>query len=176
MAALVAMRADPGLPAGAHQADRQAVLEHEQVGGPDAEHHQRVAIEPVFEPAPARARQIFAHRQRVDIADAAALEIARGRMMNGMGSPPEIVRRQGQHAEHAADPIVRTLARKEGAMAAIVLDHEQAHEEAGGRNGDQQRDPPIAVGVSQRAATQRTTRETRVITSSMMPRRRLGSR
>ena len=105
----------------------------EQIGRPDAEHHQRMAVQPILQAAPARQRQIFAHRQRVDVADAAALEIAGGGMMHGMRAPPEIVGRQGEHAEHAADPVIGQAMAEERAMAAIVLDHEQPHQEAGGR-------------------------------------------
>jgi hypothetical protein len=39
-----------------------------------------------------------------------------------------IMRRQRQHADHAADPMVRCGVPEEGAVAAIVLDHEQAKE------------------------------------------------
>ena len=43
-----------------------------------------------------------------------------------------------EHADDAADPVIRQAAGKEGAVAAVVLDHEQAHEKAGSRNSDQQ--------------------------------------
>ena len=39
--------------------------------------------------------------------------------------------------------LARRLAKK-GAVTAIVLDHEQPHEKAGGRNGEQQGSPGIA--------------------------------
>ena len=65
-------------------------------------------------------------------------------MMDGVGAPPEVVGRERQHADHAADPVVREPVAEEGAVAAIVLDHERPHQEPGGRNRQQQRQPPIA--------------------------------
>ena len=56
-------------------------------------------------------------------------------------TPPEIVRRQGENADHAADPVVDRPMAKERAMAAIVLDHEQADKKARGGNGEQQIKP-----------------------------------
>ena len=64
--------------------------------------------------------------------------------MHGMGAAPEIVRRQRQHADDAADPVVAPFAPEEGAVAAVVLDHEQPHQEAGRRHRDQERRPPVA--------------------------------
>ena len=64
--------------------------------------------------------------------------------MNGVGAAPEVVGRERQHADHAADPVVGEPVAEEGAVAAVVLDHERPHQEAGGRHRQQQRQPPIA--------------------------------
>ena len=58
--------------------------------------------------------------------------------MDGMRAAPAVVRRQREHANDAADPVIGQPAGKKGAVTAVVLDHEQAHEEAGSRYGDQQ--------------------------------------
>ena len=58
--------------------------------------------------------------------------------MDAVRAPPEIVGRQRQHADHAADPVVRQAMAKERAVTAIVLDHEQADQKARGGNGEQQ--------------------------------------
>jgi hypothetical protein len=108
-----------------------------------------MTVQPVFQAAPARQRQIFFHRQRIDVADAAAFEIAGAGMMNGMAAAPEIVGRAGQDAERAADPVIDRFVAEERAVAAIVLNHEQPHQEAGGRHRQQQRQPPEAVTVGQ---------------------------
>ena len=63
--------------------------------------------------------------------------------MDGVSVAPEIVGRQGEHADHPADPIVCRSLAKERAVAAIMLNHEQPHEEARGRHRKQQSDPPI---------------------------------
>ena len=129
----------------AHQSDRQALLQEEEIGGAEAEHHQRVPVEAIAKPAPARQRQIFVDRQGIDIADAAPVEIARGGVVDGMGAPPEIVRRQRQHADDAPDPVIGAPVPKESAVTAIMLDHEQTNKKTRGRNGQQQIKPVADV-------------------------------
>ena len=46
--------ADPGTPTGTHQASGDSMADQEQVGRPQAEHNERVAIETVANPPPAR--------------------------------------------------------------------------------------------------------------------------
>ncbi len=65
-------------------------------------------------------------------------------MVNCMSAAPEIVGGQGEYADDAADPIISQTTRKERAMTAVVLDHEQAQEKAGGRNCDEGRRPAVA--------------------------------
>ena len=134
-------RAEPRPPAVAHQSDRQAVLQNEHVGRAHAEHHHRMAVKPIDQPLPSRLGQIFAHRQRVDVADAAAVEIAGARVMDRMGAPPGVVRRQGQDADHPPGPVVHEAVAEKGAVAAVVLNHEKPHQKAGGRNGQQKAQP-----------------------------------
>jgi hypothetical protein len=55
-----------------------------------------------------------------------------------MHTTPTVVGRQGEHANDAADPVIRRTAGKKRAVTAIVLDHEQPHEKAGSRNSDKQ--------------------------------------
>ena len=66
-------------------------------------------------------------------------------MVVGVGAPPEIVGRQRQDADDAADPIIGETMGKERPVAAIVLDHEETHEEAGSRHGEQQAYPIAGV-------------------------------
>ena len=66
-------------------------------------------------------------------------------MVNGVRASPEIVRRERKHTDHASDPVVCETMTKEGAMTAIVLDHEQAHEKAGGRHREQQAKPVAKI-------------------------------
>ena len=96
----------------------------------------------------------FAHRQRVDIAGAAPAQIAGSRMMHGVGAAPFPVGREGQHPEGPAEPVVGEPPVEERAVAAIVLDHEQPDEEAGGDHRQQQAPTSCSRG-SARMATQR---------------------
>ena len=104
-----------------------------------------VPVEAIAKPAPARQRKIFVDRQGFDIADAAPVEIARGGVVDGMGSPPEIVRRQCQHADGAPDPVIGEPVPEECAMTAIVLDHEETNKKTCGGNGQQQIKPVADV-------------------------------
>src|SRR6201993_2219855 len=66
-------------------------------------------------------------------------------MMACMVTSPVIVWRQGHDTDDSADPIVRTTAAEKRAVAAVVLDHEEADEQTRcGRR--QQQANPMAVG------------------------------
>ena len=133
--------AEPWLLAGTHQPQRQAMLENEQIERSQAEHDDRVALQAIERAAPGRPALIFAHRQRADVARAPPVEIAGGGVVHGMGAPPVAVGCQGQHADHPAEPVVGAPPAEKRAVPAIVLDHEQAHEEARGGNREQQAEP-----------------------------------
>ena len=60
-----------GFHARAHHAEGQSLLEQEKPDRADAEPHDRVAIEPVGEPARSREGPICRHGQGRDVADAA---------------------------------------------------------------------------------------------------------
>src|SRR5438270_3579279 len=109
------------------------MLQHEHIDWAEAEHHGWMAIEPITQPSPPGQREIFAHRQRIDVAHAAAGEISRRRVMHRMRVAPEIVWRERQHPDNASDPVIEPAAAEERAMAAVMLDHEQADEETGRR-------------------------------------------
>ena len=84
----------------------QPLLQQKQIGRPDPEHDQRVAVKTVFQAAPPGQRAIFAHGQRIEIADTAAIEVAGGGMMDRMRVAPAVVGRQREHADDAADPVI----------------------------------------------------------------------
>ena len=64
--------------------------------------------------------------------------------MDRVRALPHIVRRERENADDAAGPVVERAVLEERAMAAIVLDQEQAHEERGGGDGEDEREPAIA--------------------------------
>src|SRR5207249_3727718 len=120
------------------------ILQDKQIAGTETEHDERVPVSPIAKTTPKGARQIFAHRESIDVADPASFKVARGGMMDGVGSAPKIIGRQRQHTDYPAYPIVCHAMTKEGAMAAIMLNHEQSHEKARGRYREQQGEPPVA--------------------------------
>ena len=129
----------PGLPAIAHEADREPLLQKKQIGRSDPEHDQGVAVKTVFQTTPPGKGPVFAHGQRIEIADAAAIEVSGGGGVNRMRAAPAVVgRERGEHANDATNPVIRQAAGKKGAVTAVVLDHEQAYEKAGSRNRDKE--------------------------------------
>ena len=124
-------------------AARDAMDEDELDGGADDEEQQRMAVDPVDEPAQRRAGAIFADGQGGDVAGAAPREIAGGGVMHRMVMAPEGIRGERQHADGAAQPVVRPARLEIGAVAAIMLDDEEAHEEGGGRQNEDQRRPDL---------------------------------
>lgn len=135
--------ARPRLPAVAPHAHGHAMQHDKLDRRADDEQHQRVAVEPVAQAAEQRQRAVFRDGQRIDVAHAAAFEIAAGGVVRGVALAPEAERREREHAGDAADPLVRQLAAEERAVAAIVLDHEQPHQE-GRREDDERQRQPIA--------------------------------
>src|SRR5579872_2760628 len=76
------------------QAEWKAVAQNEKIDGTDAEHKDRMTVEAITEATPTRQRQIFIDGERVDVTDATVVEVARGRMMDAVRAPPDIVRSQ----------------------------------------------------------------------------------
>src|SRR6478609_6519871 len=104
------------------------MLYDEQIGWANAEHNDRVPVHPVAQAIPSRPRQVLIHGQRVDVADPAAVKIARCRVMRRVGASPRIVWRERQHPDRAPDPVVGATTMEEGTVTAIMLDHEKSHE------------------------------------------------
>jgi len=104
-----------------------------------------VSVKAISKPPPSRHCQIFAHSQGVDVTDPATLEIAGRRVMNGMIPAPHIVWRQCQHTDDPPDPVIRIPVAEEGAVAAIVLDHEKPHKESCGRHREEKAEPVTEI-------------------------------
>src|SRR5512145_2324260 len=58
-----------------------------------------------------------------------------------MAAPPMIVRRERQHPDDTAGPVVNQPLAEERAVSAIVLDHEEPHQKAGGGYGNGEAEP-----------------------------------
>jgi hypothetical protein len=119
----------------------------EQICRAYAKHHYRMPVQTIEDLTPSRPREKLTHGQRINVAEAPAIEISRTRMMEGMVTPPIIVWRQGHDTDYSADPIVRETAAKERAVAAVVLDHEETDEQARRGRRQQQADPMAATAV-----------------------------
>jgi hypothetical protein len=63
------------------------MLENELIEGCDQQEHEDAPVEPVLEPSPAGEASVFLDRQRLDLSEAAAVEVAGGSVMNRVGSP-----------------------------------------------------------------------------------------
>ena len=66
-------------------------------------------------------------------------------MMNGVGSPPMLVRREREHSQAAAQPVVGALRRKKSAMTAIVLDKKKPDQESHRKRQQSAKQPNMAV-------------------------------
>jgi hypothetical protein len=135
------------LPPILHQAERHPLHDEEGVERPDPEQHQGMPVEAVGQAPHPGQGQVFLDGQGGDLADAVApVEIGRGGVVHGVGAPPVVVGSQGQHADEPADPVIGVAGGEIGAVAAIVLDHEQADQEEGRRHDHQQGRPPVSGG------------------------------
>jgi hypothetical protein len=129
-------------------------LDEEEEARPQAKHHQRMAVEAIGNAAQSGRREILAHRERSNVADTAALEIPRAGVMRSMAAPPVVVWRQCQHADDAADPVVGLPRSEKGAVTAIMLDHEEAHQKAGSRHRQREAQPVAPAQAYPRADPQ----------------------
>jgi hypothetical protein len=59
------------------------------------------------------ARGSDTHRQGIDVADPAMVEIAGSGMVNGMALAPVVIGRERYHAQDSPDPVGRRLRKKE---------------------------------------------------------------
>jgi len=95
--------------------------------------------------------------------------------MRCMCLAPVIVRGESEDAKNTPRPIVEATAREEGAMATIVLDHEQAQQKCCGRNNQDQA-PPEVIMHCQPGQHPEGTKGTAVISSSKVLRPVCGVR
>ena len=65
--------------------------------------------------------------------------------MHGMGAPPKTIGRERQYADDPTGPIVCPAMPEKGPVAAIVLDHEESHQESRGWYGERKREPVAEI-------------------------------
>ena len=101
-------------------------------------------IKAISDPSPLGTRIVFRHGKSRDVADAAFIEIAGRGVMHGVRSAPIVIRGECEDADDTACPIIEAPPGKEGAVATIMLDHEQSQQKSSRRNNQDQA-PPDAV-------------------------------
>ncbi len=138
-------RTEPRLPSRAHEAERHTVTQHEEIYGSKAEHDGRMPVKSVAEAPPARACQVLRYGKGRHVADAAAIEITRCRVMNRVATTPMIVRRERQNGAKAARIVVAPSVWEKGSVPAIVLDHKHTHQKRGRRQEEQCVKPILAA-------------------------------
>lgn len=126
-------RRNPWQRAGLHHAERQSLLEEEEPSRADTEHDEWMPVKAIAEPSPARQGGVFRDGERRDIADAPFIQIAGRGVVFRVGAAPVVVGCQRQHADDPACPVVQAAAAEKGAVAAIVLQHEEAEKKPGCR-------------------------------------------
>ena len=127
----------------------------------EAEHDERVAVQPVLDLPRPRERLVLGDRQRGDVADAAPVEIPRRRVMDGVLVLPAAVRQPDEQAGHDADRVVRAARAHERTVCAVVEDDERARQEAGCGQDKRQGEPDRHTQRERRRDEQREIRHDR---------------
>lgn len=76
---------------------REPVPQQKVVSRAEAEHDQRIAVEPVPKPSPHRQDPVFRGSEGPDITDTAPVQITEADVMPGMGTPPVMKRGKGEN-------------------------------------------------------------------------------
>ena len=90
----------------ARPAGHQPRLDHQRPERPEDEHHERVAHQPVAESPRPGEPEVLRDRQRLDVPHAAVVEVARGRVVDGVLVTPAVKRREDEQPARDADPVV----------------------------------------------------------------------
>jgi hypothetical protein len=122
----------------------------EDEAGPESELDQGVPVEAVKHPPGGAHGPVFLDGEGVDGARHATVEVAGGGVVDGVRLAPVGVGREREHAQDSAGPVVGGLGREERSVPAVVLDHEDAHQEGRGRNREQEPGPPAPLNAHQR--------------------------
>ncbi len=137
------------------QLDGQPMADEELEDPTESDDDERAAIGTVEQTPPPRRGQVLGHGECIDLADAAAVEVAEVAVMDGVRAPPEFVGSDGEHPEQASDAIVGGAPRQERAVTAVVLDDEETHHESGRRQRETERQPVGAVDEPRHRRPQR---------------------
>ena len=98
-----------------------------------------MADEAIEGPAEPSLFAVFPDRQQRHVSRAPPVEIACAGMVDRVGPAPDVIGRQRHDPDHAADPVAETPVAEQGAVPAIVLDHEQPNQKGRVRQRQGQR-------------------------------------
>ena len=130
-----------GFAALAGPAGRQAVHHEEEEERTQDEEDDGIPVGPVLQALQEGLCPVLVDRHRPDIADAAAVEVARGRVMEAVGVAPLAEGREGHEAEEAPDPREGGPRLDEGAVGAVVEEDEGPHHQRARRYAEEPGDP-----------------------------------
>ncbi len=114
-----------------HAALGEAALEEEDEAGAHQQHQERVPVEAVAEPAQAGRALVLAEGHGVDLADAAVLEIAGVRVVDGVLALPPAVRGEEQVAEEVTPAAVRAPRFEQRVVGEVVEERVHPGQEDG---------------------------------------------
>lgn len=137
------------------------MADQEKVGRTGPEHNERMPVEPVGQAPPQRTRQILAHGQSRNVANAPPLQIPGRGVMNGVPLAPERIRRQRQNAQRPPEHVIRVPRFEKRTMAAIVLNHEEPHQQRRGRHNKDHRRPDAMIDAEKECRRQSQERKHR---------------
>ena len=120
---------------------RKAVLDDEVERRARAEQDEWVAVEAVAEPLEKRHGLVLLHGDGDDVAEGTQVQIARMRMMDRVRLAPVVIRGEAEHADHRSRDAGQSAGLEVRPMAAVVLEHEEPHHQAGRRQGEKQGEP-----------------------------------
>ncbi len=133
--------AEKGAPIALAKTQRQAVAHQKLVDGTKTEEHRRMPIKSIEAPSPTRQGLVLADRQCVDIAIAAARQVASAGVMPIMIAFPPQIGGQGDHPQTSPHPVAGPALAEERLMSAIVLNDEGPDQEETGRQGQSHAGP-----------------------------------
>ena len=126
---------------GAGHVPREPVLDEEVERGAGTEEHHRVAVESVSDSLHPGHRLVLPHRDRDDVAEGARVQVPRVRVVDRVRPAPVVVRREREHADHRTRDAGQPAGLEVRPVPAVVLEHEEPHEQARGGDGQDEGEP-----------------------------------
>ena len=108
----------------------KSMLDEELPSRAEDQEHEEIPAQPIPHPTPTGRAQVLLDSQCLEVAEAAPVEIPEGRMVDRVRAAPVVIRHEHEHPEHRAQHVVGAPGTEERSVTAVVLDDEQAHQQA----------------------------------------------